>query len=234
MSSVRVSFTGRCREARARLRVVAYLRRLADRSEHYLAKPANGTPRVELVDRSLAGKIMVSDAIAPDARVFTDQARDAGLPLVTHPENRNRALAVLRDARLIGVNFAIFDSKDARRRQGRFSFVFLESSNAPFLDGVLVQTGAGTHLGRPEIELPVDLGDWIDLLFSWMKFFHIGDFVWHREEPLPNYAEYRAILLGLQNELGPERAEAAAFDALLATFANHAERGFATEAALTD
>jgi len=56
-----------------------------------------------------------------------------------------------------------------------------------------------------------------------MKFFHIGDFAWHRDEPLPNYPEYRAILLGLQNDLGPERAEAAAFDALLATFANHAE-----------
>jgi hypothetical protein len=31
----------------------------------------------------------------------------------------------------------------------------------------------------------------------------------------------------LQDELGPERAEAAAFNALLATFANHAEDKFA-------
>jgi len=223
MDSVRVSFTGRCREAQARLRIVAYLRRLAERSQRYLAMPANGAPHVELVDRSIAGKIMVSDAIAPDARVFTDQARDAGLPLVSHPENGDRALAVLPDARLIGLDFALFDSKDACRGEGRFSFVFLESANTPFLDGTLVQTGAGTHLGRPEIELPADLADWVDLLFSWIKFFHIGDFVWHRNEPLPNYPEYRAILLGLQNELGPERAEAAAFDALLATFANHAE-----------
>jgi hypothetical protein len=83
--------------------------------------------------------------------------------------------------------------------------------------------GAGDRLERAEIELPPDLGEWIDLLFSWVKFFHIGDFAWHRGEPLPNYAEYRAILLGLQDELGPERAEAAAFNALLATFANHAE-----------
>ena len=222
MNSVRVSFTGRCREAQTRLKIVTYLRRLAAKSEHYLAKPVNGTPHLELVDRSIPGKIMVSDAIAPDARVFTDQARDAGLPLVTHPENRQRALAVLPDARLIGLSFALADSTEGRRGQERFSFVFLESPNVPFLDGVLVQTGAA-HLGRPEIELPADLADWIDLLFSWMKFFHIGDFAWHRDEPLPNYPEYRAILLRLQNELGPQRAEAASFDALLATFASHAE-----------
>ena len=30
-----------------------------------------------------------------------------------------------------------------------------------------------------------DLAEWIDLLFSWVKFFHIGDFAWHRSEPLP-------------------------------------------------
>ena len=223
MNSVRVSYTGRCREAQTRLKLVTYFRRLAERSELYLGGPANGSPRIDIVDRSIAGEIMVSDAVAPDVRVFTDQARDAGLSLVSHPEIRRGAAAVLPQARLSGLDFALVDSNASHRGKGRFSFVFLESPHAPFLDGALVQIGSGPHLGRPEIELPPDLGDWIDLLFSWVKFFHIGDFAWHRGEPLPNYPEYRAILLELQNGLGPERAEVAAFDALLATFTNHAE-----------
>jgi hypothetical protein len=130
---------------------------------------------------------------------------------------------VLPHARLSGLDFPLFESTGGGRVEKRFNFVFLDCPGTAFLDGALVQMGAGDRLERAEIELPADLGEWIDLLFSWIKFFHIGDFAWHRGEPLPNYAEYRAILLGLQDELGPERAEAAAFNALLATFANHAE-----------
>jgi hypothetical protein len=222
MDLVRVSFTGRCREPKARLKLLTYLRRLAERSQRYLLA-AGGGSSIEMIDRRRTGKILVADSVASDARVFTDQAKDAGLRLVSEPDAKSATFAVLPHVRLSGLDFPLFESAGVERDQKRFNFVFLDCPDTVFLDGTLVQVGRGDQLERAEIELPADLGDWIDLLFSWVKFFHIGDFAWHRGEPLPNYAEYRAILLRLQDELGPERAEAAAFNALLATFANHAQ-----------
>jgi hypothetical protein len=224
MDLVRVGFTGRCREAKARLKLLTYLRRLAERSRRHLLA-GGGESSIETIDRKRTGKILVADSVGSDARVFIDQAKDAGL-LLSEPDLEGRTFAVLPHVRLSGLDFPLFESSGGRDRK-HLSFVFLDCPGIAFLDGALVQIGATDRLERAEIELPADLGEWIDLLFSWVKFFHIGDFAWHRGEPLPNYAEYRAILLGLQDELGPERSEAAAFNALLATFANHAELKFA-------
>ena len=222
MDLVRVSFTGRCREAKARLKLLTYLRRLAERSQRYLLA-GGGESSIETIDRKRTGKILIADSVGADARVFIDQAKDAGLHLLSEPEIKSANFAVLPHVRLSGLGFPLFESDSGGRDQKHFSFVFLDCPGTAFLDGALVQISAVDRLERAEIELPSALGEWIDLLFSWVKFFHIGDFTWHRGEPLPNYAEYRAILLRLQDELGPERAEAAAFNALLATFANHAE-----------
>jgi hypothetical protein len=222
MNLVRVSFTGRCREAKARVKLLTYLRRLAERSQRYLLA-AGGGATIEMIDRKRTGRIFVAESVAADSRVFADQATDAGIRLLSEPNVKGATFAVLPHARLSGLDFPLFEATAGQREQKRFSFVFLDAPGTAFLDGALVQIGAGDQLERAEIELPTDLGEWIDLLFSWVKFFHIGDFAWHRGEPLPNYSEYRAILLALQDELGPDRAEAAAFNALLATFANHAE-----------
>jgi hypothetical protein len=219
MEFVRVSFTGRCRDRQAQMRLVTYLRRLAERSQRYLS--GQDGVSLETIDRSLDGRIPVSATVAPDARVFADQAKDAGLEFLN--EAGAGGAAVLPDARLFGLDFRLFDTATVRGGHGHFSLIFLQSTATPFLDGALVQIGGDQRLERPKLELPSDLGEWADLLFSWIKFFHVGDFSWHRGEPLPNYSDYRAILLELQHELGPERAEAAAFNALVATFANHAE-----------
>jgi hypothetical protein len=226
MEFVRVSFTGRCRDRQAQLRLVTYLRRLAERSQRYLS--GQDGVSLEAIDRTLNGRVPVSASVASDAKVFAEQAKEAGLEFLNDPGSG--ATAVLPNARLFGLDFRLFDASALRGGHGHFSLIFLQSTATPFLDGALVQLDAAQRLERPKLELPADLGEWADLLFSWIKFFHIGDFSWHRGEPLPNYADYRAILLELQHELGPERAEAAAFNALVATFANHAEDRLATPA----
>ena len=235
MSSTIVAWTGRCRETHIRAKLLGYLQRLAERSEELRPPPR---AHIESIDRAVSGQILVSSEIAPDPRVFIDHARDAGLPVIDHPEAEGVFLTLIEDARLRGLDFKLFDPRELHPGADRLSFIFLECTNVPFLDGSLVQVenardgeahthdiirAASCHLGRPKFQLPDYLEDWVDLLFSWVKFFHIGDFGWQRHEPMQGYAEYREILLDLQNELGPDRAEAAAFDALLATYANHAE-----------
>jgi hypothetical protein len=118
------------------------------------------------------------------------------------------------------------------------SFVFLECEEHPFLDGWLVEIAnaedcaasgaealrdADFYLCAPSVHLRYYLEDWTDCLFSWIKFFFIGDFWWHRWEEMQGFADYRQVFEDLQADRGVELAEEATFDAVLATFAQHAE-----------
>ena len=120
----------------------------------------------------------------------------------------------------------------------RMSFVFLECPQQPLLDGRLVEVataedclssgaeslrGADFYLCGPSVHLRYYLEDWTDCLFSWIKFFLINDFWWHRWEELQGYADYRQVFEDLAADRGRESAEEAAFDAVLGTFAQHAE-----------
>jgi hypothetical protein len=74
------------------------------------------------------------------------------------------------------------------------SFVFLECPDYPFLDGRIVEVvrgedcavseaeilrGASAYLCSPSLHLRYYLEDWTDCLFSWIRFFFIGDFWWN-------------------------------------------------------
>ena len=78
-------------------------------------------------------------------------------------------------------------------------------------------------LRGPDLHLHSYLEDWIDLLFSWVKYFFVGDLWWRRFEEMQGYEDYREVLSHVQNTMGTERAEQATFDAILATFTQHAE-----------
>ena len=118
------------------------------------------------------------------------------------------------------------------------SFVFLECPELPFLDGRLIEINsiedcprgenetlpsATAYLGCPTIHLRYFLEDWTDCLFSWVKFFFVGDLWWHRSEEMQGYADYRGVFQELQAARGGEEAEEASFDAVLGTFAQHVE-----------
>src|SRR5262245_18369417 len=167
MEFVRVSFTGRCRDRQAQLRLVTYLRRLAERSQRYLS--GQDGVSLETIDRTLNGRSSISASSASDAKVFADQAQDAGLEFVS--QTGTGAPAVLPDAGPSGLDFQLFDTAGLLGGHGHFSLMFLQSPATPFLDGALVQLDAEQRLERPKLELPHDLGDWADLLFSWIRFF---------------------------------------------------------------
>ena len=108
------------------------------------------------------------------------------------------------------------------------SFVFLECPQHHFLDGRLVQVrekDEAYHLVTPSLRLAADLQDWTDCLFSWTRFFLVGDFWWQRREELQGYRDYRGVFEELQTVRGREDAENSAFDAVLSTFSQHVEYG---------
>jgi len=254
MASVVVAWNGRCPDAASRWRLLGQLHRLAELSDDYLrnhnfegSRPKNGTaaakrkpPRsnVERVDQTISGVILVSGEVARDRAAFTADARGAGLPLFDHPEVEGAQMTRLEAARLSGLNFKLFDPRALYPGADRLSFVFLESDQAPFLDGCIVEVHdaqtcqahgaemirqANFYLGRPTIHLRAYLEDWIDCLFSWTKFFCMEDLWWHRGDPLQGYDDYHTIFESLAAERGTDAAMTAAYDAVLATFQGHAE-----------
>jgi hypothetical protein len=249
MSSVVVGWTGRCPDRRDRARLIAHLERLAEVSDSYLRtmlpKPviAGALPgerrsaraNIEHINRTLSGQIMISSGIVPDQNTFLAAASEAELPAIDHPELERASITWLKSARLSGIDFRLYDPNQLNPDADRLSFVFLETEAAPFLDGRLVQVdrrqdheaeiirGASFYLRGPDLHLHSYLEDWIDLLFSWVKYFFVGDLWWRRFEEMQGYEDYREVFSDVQNTMGTERAEQATFDAILATFTQHAE-----------
>jgi hypothetical protein len=222
------------------------MRRLAEMSDGYLVRATTGRrnprarrrPNIELVSQAISGQILISSGVAKDHRTFAVAAREADLPAIEHPEIGSALMTVLTDARLSGIDFKLFAPKQAAAGAHRLSFVFLETTAAPFLNGRLVQVDGGedclahdaeiirkasVYLGAPEIELHSYLEDWIDLLLSWVKYFFVGDLCWRHVEEMQGYEDYRKVFSDVHRTLGTERAEKATFDAILATFAQHAD-----------
>jgi hypothetical protein len=256
MSSVVVGWTGRCPDPGARARLVGHLHRLAEINDSYLRSrlpersfASNGTletrgkrrrrANIEHVSQAISGQILISSGIVRDRRIFIDATREADLPAIDHPEIDSASMTLLRDARLSGIDFRLFDPRQLHPGADRMSFVFLETTATPFLDGRLVQVDRGEecrdhdapiireasfYLGAPNIHLHCYLEDWTDLLFSWVKYFFVGDMWWRRDEEMQGYEDYREVFSNVQSTLGPDRAEQATFDAILATFAQHADQ----------
>lgn len=246
MSSCVVGWTGRCPDPKVRVRLLAHMRRLAETSERYvLSAPREARrrklrrdvrPNIEHVSQAIAGEVLISSGIAKDQRLFAAATREACLPIIEHAGIGASSMTVLRDARLAGIDFKLFCPKPGGSAH-RLSFVFLETSASPYLDGRLVQVDRGEdaandneivhhgsiYLGAPEIELHAYLEDWIDLLMSWVKYFFVGDLHWRHGEDMQGYEDYRKVFSDVHRRLGTEAAEKATFDAILATFAQHAD-----------
>lgn len=195
-------------------------------------------PNIETIDEQASGTILVSGFVSPQPEQLIANVRAAGVRIVENPEGQNAPLIALKRARLRGLDFKLFDPRGLYPGADRMSFVFLECEEHPFLDGWLVEIAnaedcaasgaealrdADFYLCAPSVHLRYYLEDWTDCLFSWIKFFFIGDFWWHRWEEMQGFADYRQVFEDLQADRGVELAEEATFDAVLATFAQHAE-----------
>jgi hypothetical protein len=255
MPSAIVAWKGRCRDPLIRARLLGYLHRLAVRSDEYLrlSQPQRPfvlkvlgeqrgegvSPRanVEVVDRPISGRILVSSWISPDFDALAASARKAGLQ-VSGDQTEGHFLIAIEKAFLRGLDFKLFDPRGLYPSADRMSFVFLECPDYPFLDGRLVEMatadaseiGSGkeadagaVYLANPSIHLRYYLEDWTDCLFSWIKFFFLDDLWWHRGEDMQGYDDYRGVFEQVEAERGREAAEEATFGAVTGTFGQHAE-----------
>jgi hypothetical protein len=195
-------------------------------------------PNVETIDQDISGKILLSSFVSPEPQALVAEARRAGIPLVDGVETKDPPLIAIGGGRLRGLDFKLFDPRGLYPGADRMSFVFLECPDQPLLDGRLVEVATGEdcvasgseslrdadfYLCAPSIHLRYYLEDWTDCLFSWIKFFFISDFWWHRWEEMEGYSDYQQVFENLMLDRGSEVAEEAAFDAVLGTFAQHAE-----------
>lgn len=198
---------------------------------------------IETIDHDVSGRISISSWISPHPETLITRAREAGLNVV-EPEGEGPHLIVLDRVRLRGIDFKLFDPEGNYPGGGRMSFVFLECPEYHFLDGRLVEIARGDGTGdaegqrgggvnalragnvclrSPSIHLRAYLEDWTDCLFSWIRYFVVGDFWWQRREELQGYSDYRGVFEELQTTRGAAHAEEATFDAVLGTFSQHAE-----------
>jgi hypothetical protein len=246
MASVTVVWKGSSRESRVRYRLLGYLDRLAARSNAYFKnaepkRPARKVPirpNIEIFNQEISGSILISSWISQNPETLAARAGEAQLRLLSDPAFEGPPLIELGSARLRGLDFKLFDPRGLYLTADRMSFVFLECPDYPFLDGRLVEVTTREHcaangaeilrdadfyLCGPSVHLRHYLDDWTDCLFSWIRFFFIGDFWWHRAEEMQGYDDYRHVFGELQANRGTENAEEAAFEAVLATFSQHAE-----------
>jgi hypothetical protein len=201
-----------------------------------------GSPRaranIETIDQDISGKVLLSSFVSLNPEALIADARRTGLTLVEDLNAKVPPLIAVGDARLRGLDFKLFDPRGLYPGADRMSFVFLECPDQPLLDGRLVEVATGEdcvasgaetlrdadiYLCAPSIHLRYYLEDWTDCLFSWIKFFFIGDFWWYRWEEMQGYADYRQVFEDLEVDRGSEAAQEATFDAVLGTFAQHAE-----------
>lgn len=244
MPFVDVVWNGNCRDPQIRYRLLSHLHLLATLSDSHLhqedsapvlklAGDQHAAPpcaNIESIDQEVSGRITISSGISAHPETLITRAREAELTIEADGEGAH--LIVLERVCLRGIDFKLFNPEGDHPGAGRMSFVFLECPEYHFLDGRLVEIAqsedggegdAEIHLRRPSIHLRSYLEDWTDCLFSWIRFFLIGDFWWHRRDELQGYADYREVFGELQTERGSAAAETATFNAVLETFSQHAE-----------
>ncbi len=257
MGSVIVTWKGRCPQRDIQNELLSFLRLLAQRHEARWAQPPSlrpkfteilaaqrseglpARPTLRFFDQKLTGRILVRSDVAEDHRGLVEEAMRRG---VAHePEAPQASHSVLRLERLHvrGLDFRLFDPRELYPGEDRMSFFFLESEEAPFLNGRLAALAerdlctispvalireADWYVECPYVHLRYYLEGWFDGLMAWIKFFFIPDLRYHRYEVLPGYETLQNTFKALQDEEGYPQARALFFDVLLAEFEREADR----------
>jgi hypothetical protein len=196
MPTVVVNWNGQCTEARIQAELCAKIKELGEISNR-LHKDFYGQKiQSRVFDGQTAGKVLLSGALAAGVE------NRAGL------EQAAEGTWALQDARLFGVQFALFDPR-------RFNsplmmahaydtgFIFLRCAD-PALDGQVVQVitlrsndarraSAELMLDLPEMDLRYYLERWMGELLGWVKRFYIPNLHYWIWKDNPHDRDYEDI-----------------------------------------
>jgi len=251
MGSVIATWKGRCPRRDIQSELLLFLRSLAQRHEARWAGVLPPRPRfleiitaqreeglptlpeVRFFDQALTGRILVRSDVATDHRALIKEATRLGFAHEEEDAGATHSLLHLKRLRARGLDFRLFDPRGLYPGEDRMGFVFLESDDAPFLNGRLAAvTGkdfcarsrfesirqADWYIECPYVHLRYYLEAWWDGLMAWIKFFFMPDLWYHRYEAFPGYEEVRAAFQSLQERGGYEAARAQVFGRLLNDF----------------
>ncbi|MGE0152160.1 MAG: hypothetical protein AB7R90_06040 [Reyranellaceae bacterium] len=241
MSSVVVTWKGRCESADGQARLLAELGDLASLhvarwreppqrpaiSDMLASQRRAGLPQepdLRPWDETVEGNILVCGDVAPDPEIFAAAIGANPTPLeVVRPPRHSFAHVRLERLRLKGVEFRFFDPRELYPGEDRFSFVFLQSDEFPFLDGLIASargpqwcariaaeglTGADWYVECPSLHLRGFLEEWAVLLLSWIKHFHVPDLLFNHDGVLEGHERRRRIFEDLERSLGRDGARA--------------------------
>ena len=257
MPSFIVTWQGQCPQEDIQNELLHFLRSLAQRHEARWAGLLPQRPRflekmtapreeglpprpdVQFFDQTLTGRILVRSDVSADYRSLLDEADRMGIAHEKEDTGKTHSLLHLEHLRVRGLDFRLFDPRRLYPGRDRMSFVFLESEDAPFLNGRLAAVEGKDICARsrsqlirqadwfvqcPYVHLRYYLEKWWDGLMAWIKFFFIPDLQYLRYEELPGYEDFCAAFQALQENDGYEVARAAIFARLLSDFEAEAEQ----------
>lgn len=153
--------------------------------------------------------------------------------LVVEQGAQGATYVVLDHAVLHGADFRIYDPRDLYPGSDRMSFIFVDDTGWPLLDGALVHVDdaamcaaysspelqtADWHLSLPYVHLRYFLELWCDRYFAWMQRFLLPGLGYWRHEKNPDFDRHLEMMQPLEEELGPTAARQAVFEQLLADY----------------
>lgn len=149
------------------------------------------------------------------------------------------SVLLLNKLKIRGIDFRLFDPRDLYPHENRLSFVFLESKEAPFLNGRVVEVNdhnqcklyryklirdADWYVCSPSLHLRYYLEQWFDKLFAWIKFFYMPDLRYWRWDDLSGYEKYRIILDDLRAKVEESEAKRVFFEEILRDFEEEVDK----------
>jgi hypothetical protein len=198
-------------------------------------------PLIRHWDQDLTGRIFVAPDLGGGRFDLLEKARRHRLVIEEiDVYGRKQEVLLLSELGVRGIDFRVFDPRGLYPAEDRFSFVFLESREAPFLNGLIaavedrvftakvyvsgLQT-ADWWVQSPSVHLRDYMEEWSATFLAWLRFFHLPEFRYtHRGEAGDDYEGFRPRFGAVRGRLGPEAAREYFAEFLKLYFKVEAER----------
>lgn len=218
MASVNVIWSGQCPDPTAQKNLCEKLKTIAELSHSYFGEE---TP-IKYFDQVIEGNILIDGDLVGENIACTSAEKiiheyiekrdeevaallDAIFETTTEPEHKRNVFYAVKEAKLYGIEFCLYDPRDVDFSYNRISFVFLQMNDCPDLNGHIVHVedkeqcqlysdeiikAADWYLARPHLDLRYFCEKWMDRLMGWIKYFYVPNLNYWRYEEHRGFEEF--------------------------------------------